>query len=142
VISVTADSNICISGLRSGGRASRLLYLARHGQTRLDISDEILSETISVLREKFGLPGELLHHLSQEIKGFTNGVLPTERLEVIKEDLDDNMILECAKAAGSGFIVSEDKDLLRLKQYDDMRIVRAVDMLALVQRRAGRQEKC
>jgi len=112
--------------------------MARIGQIRLDVSDEILTETIGVLREKFGLPGELLHHLRQQITGFTNRVSPAERLDVIKEDLDDNMILECAQAAGSDFIVNEDKDLLRLKQYKNARIVRALEMLEVLQGRVGR----
>jgi predicted nucleic acid-binding protein len=41
-------------------------------------------------------------------------VTPGVRLEVIKEDADDNRILECAGAAGSDYIVSGDKDLRRL----------------------------
>jgi predicted nucleic acid-binding protein len=36
---------------------------------------------------------------------------------VIDYDPPDNRILECAAEAGSEFIVSEDKDLLRLKDH-------------------------
>jgi predicted nucleic acid-binding protein len=46
---------------------------------------------------------------------------------LIKEDEPDNRILECAVEAGSDFIISADKDLLRLGSYADISIVRAAD---------------
>jgi len=139
VISATADSNIYISGLRSAGPASRFLYIARTGQIRLDISDEILGETIGVLREKFSLPGELLHHIREQITGFTHRVTPTDRLDVIKEDPDDNMVLECAQAAGSHYIVSFDHDLLRLEQFGRIRIIKPSEILDVVLLRGERR---
>ncbi len=51
----------------------------------------------------------------------------------MKDDPDDNRILECASAAGSDYIVSGDKDLLRLGTYDSMRILNVSDFLELEQ---------
>ena len=51
--SVTADTNIYISGLRFSGLPEQFLYLAGAGAVRLDISDEIMGEVLRVLREKF-----------------------------------------------------------------------------------------
>jgi predicted nucleic acid-binding protein len=42
----------------------------------------------------------------------------------ITEDEPDNRILECAAEAGSELIVSEDRDLLRLKKHGNARIIR------------------
>lgn len=39
-------------------------------------------------------------------------------LGVVKDDPDDNKVLECAQSANSECIVSGDKDLLRLRFYD------------------------
>jgi predicted nucleic acid-binding protein len=50
---------------------------------------------------------------------------------VIKEDPDDDRILECASAAKSDFIVSEDKDLVRLGQFGDAQIVSVRDFIDL-----------
>jgi predicted nucleic acid-binding protein len=50
-------------------------------------------------------------------------VTPAVSLDVVKADPDDNKILECAVTAGSDFIVSGDEDLLRLGQYDAIRIM-------------------
>jgi len=47
----------------------------------------------------------------------------------VKEDEPDNRILECAVQAGSDFIISADKDLLRLGSYAGAPIMRPVDFL-------------
>ena len=60
-------------------------------------------------------------------------VKPAVRLDIIKEDAPDNRILECASAAGSDYIMSGDKDLLRLGRYDSIRIVRVAEFLELGQ---------
>jgi predicted nucleic acid-binding protein len=50
-------------------------------------------------------------------------------LEVVNEDPDDNRILECAITAASEYVVTEDKDLLRLKEFEGIRIQRPSDFL-------------
>ena len=55
---------------------------------------------------------------------------PAVQRDVIKEDPPDNRILECAVTRGSEYIVTGDKDLLRLKQYDSIRILKVSDFIA------------
>jgi predicted nucleic acid-binding protein len=56
---------------------------------------------------------------------------PTETLNVIKEDPDDDRILECAASAKSDLIVSEDKHLLRLGRFGSAGIVSVRDFINL-----------
>lgn len=109
MISATIDSSVYIRAL-----AALLIGHARAGNIRIDISDPILNETMRVLRDKFERSGDMLHDARGKLAKLTNRVMPVETVSVIKEDPDDNRILECADAARSDFIVSEDKDLLRL----------------------------
>ena len=74
-----------------------------------------------------------LHTARQHIMSITKFVAPSETLDVIDYDLPDNRILECAAAASSEFIVSEDKDLLRLKEHGQARIIKVAEMLHIVQ---------
>lgn len=109
MISATIDSSVYIRAL-----AALLIGHARAGNIRIDISDPILNETMRVLRDKFERSGDMLHDARGKLAKLTNRVMPVETVSVIREDPDDNRILECADAARSDFIVSEDKDLLRL----------------------------
>jgi putative PIN family toxin of toxin-antitoxin system len=129
VAGVTLDSNIYVSALEFGGIGARLLGMARAGDFRLDVSDAILDEVVTVLRDDFNWNGYRLHFAREQIARLTNLVAPTQTLDVVKEDPDDNRILECALAAGSDFIVTHDKDLLRLGEYGGIEIVRAVEFL-------------
>ena len=116
MISATLDSNVYISALQFGGSGTRMLNMARAGVIRLDTSDAILSETIGVLRDKFGWEPYRLHFGRLELEKITNKVQPSAALDVA-DDADDNRILECAVEAGSDYIVTWDQDLLRLVEY-------------------------
>ncbi len=104
---------------------------ARAGNIRIDISDPILNDT---LRDKFEWNGYKIHDARFKLLSISNHVSPAGNLSVIKEDPDDDCILECATAAKSDFIVSEDKDLLRLGRYENVRILPTREFVYLLQR--------
>jgi putative PIN family toxin of toxin-antitoxin system len=139
VVSVTADSNFYVSALNFPGPPARLLGMANAGRIRLDLSEEILKETMGVLRKKFDWPGELIHAWNGRLRSLTNMVTPTERLDVIKHDPPDNRILECAVAANSDYIISADKDLLRLGTYGNARILKVADFLNALLEKPGQR---
>jgi putative PIN family toxin of toxin-antitoxin system len=131
VIGATLDTSVYIRALHFGGPATVIIGHARAGTIRIDISDGILTETIRVLRDKFRWDGYALQDARGKLLALANYVSPTEILHVIKEDPADDRILECAVAAKSDFIVSEDKDLLRMGQFGNARIVSIRDFINL-----------
>jgi putative PIN family toxin of toxin-antitoxin system len=135
VLGVTLDTNIYVSALEFGGVGARLLGMARAGMFRIDVSDAILDELLTVLRDDFRWDGYRLHFGREQIANVANRVVPRQRLDIIKEDPDDNRILECAVEAKSDFIVSSDKDLLRLGNYGDVRMVTAKEFMVMMVRR-------
>jgi uncharacterized protein len=119
---ITPDSNILISALVFGGTPLRLLDMALGGEVLLFISNEILQETLRVLRDKFGLSQERLARAEHYVGACTERVKPSRRIDAIKDDPDDNRVLECAEASTCEFIVTGDSDLLRLGKYGSIRI--------------------
>ncbi len=99
------------------------MEMALNNEVSLFISDEILQETLRVLRDKFGLPRERVAQAEQYINACCERVKTGSGINVIKEDPDDNRVLECAEAAGCEFIITGDLDLLRLGRYGNIRIV-------------------
>lgn len=137
MLRVTADTNILISALIfPGGKPFQLLELARGGKMNLTVSAAILDEMAGVLARKFNWQPEEIAAGRKWITEMARTVKPAVRLDIIKEDPPDNRILECASAAGSDYIVSGDKDLLRLGRYDSIRIVRVAEFLELAQERS------
>ncbi len=111
---------------------------ARIGSLRIDLSEPILHETLRVLRDTFGWDGYSIHDMRGKLQSLTNLVTPTKTVDVVKCDPPDNRILECALEAKSDFIISEDKDLLRLRSYEGIPIVTVFEFLNM-QHARGRQ---
>jgi len=114
---VAADSNILVSVLQFGGKPLAVLDLAEDGRIELAISNDILTETLRVLRDKFQRPVEWLEQAEHHLRTITKHVSPAERVDVVTADPDDNRVLECAAAADSEVIVSGDSDLLHLGTF-------------------------
>ena len=130
---VTADTNVIISALNFSGNPARILDMAEEGSIRLVVSDDILDEVERVLRRpKFGWPQERIDDAIRQISGFTEHVQPTQRIDVVTEDPTDNRILECAIAGGSQYLVSGDKHLLKVGQFQGVRIIMPAEFVEMM----------
>jgi uncharacterized protein len=130
-----ADTNVVVSGLLWPGPPRQILDLARTGQAELFTSPTLLAELEDVLsRRKFirrlELAGVGLQTLVQGYAALARVILPDEVPPIIVEDPDDDEVLACALAARAEVIVSGDSHLLRLAEYQGIRIVRPMELLA------------
>ena len=62
------------------GSLKTLLDMAQDGQIELALSDEILDETLRILRDKFQRSPEYLRDAEAQLRGVTKHVSSTERL--------------------------------------------------------------
>ena len=127
------DTNVFVSALMSKrGNPALLLDRVRKSYT-LFISKDILSELKDVIsREKFRYTEAEVNTFVEAIISFADVVNPEIKIDAIKADPDDNMILECAVTSGASYIVSGDKHLLDLKEYGMIKIITpkaALDLL-------------
>ena len=127
------DTNVFVSALMSKrGNPALLLDRVRKSYT-LFISKDILSELKDVIsREKFSYTEAEVNTFVEAIISFADVVNPEIKIDAIKADPDDNMILECAVTSGASYIVSGDKHLLDLKEYGKIKIITpkaALDLL-------------
>ena len=130
MIRATVDTNILISGLVYGrGKPHDLLQRALAGEISLTISQSIVDEMADVLARMFGATPEETAEAREIVAEAARMVTPSVELNVIAHDPPDNRVLECAVSAGSDYIVTGDKDLLRLKQFNGIRIVTVAEFL-------------
>jgi hypothetical protein len=102
------------------------------------VSREIVEEYANVLaRDKFSVLGSteerlnLLHRiLSLDWVVF---VYPQQKIDVIKDDPKDNIFLECAIEGNCEFVVSGDQHLLQLKEYRNIKIIKAEEFINLLE---------
>lgn len=120
---VTADTNVYISALNFGGKPRQLLEAAHAGLFELVVSDAILVEVERVLLTKFGWHPERIDAARRAVAAFTRRVAPARRIAAVPGDPDDDRILECAIASQSHLLVSGDKHLLRMGEFEGIRIL-------------------
>ena len=132
---ITLDTNILISATIVKGNEYDLLNLARLNKVKIVLSLSILKEFKEVIsRERFGYPPKIVDDLLRQILNISEIVIPKKQIKVIKEDPDDDKILECALVGNVDYIVSGDKHLLNLKEYKGIKIVRTKEVLALLEK--------
>ena len=127
---IVLDSNIIVSAFLFGGVPRRVMDLILEGKVECFVSVAILDEVRDVLqRPKFGLLPEHALAFAEAFHDICQMVSPAMKIHAIKDDPDDNMVLECASAAAAGFIVSGDKHLLALGEWEGIQVVNATDFL-------------
>ena len=115
--------------------ASRVIALAESEEISVFMSEDILIEIFRVLQEEkrfqLLLDEKDMYQVNiiEKIEGMTNMVEIKERVNVVKEDPEDNKIIECAMSSKSSFLVTYDTNLLKIEEYKGIRIMHPTDFL-------------
>ncbi len=122
-MNIVCDTNVLVSGVLFGGHAREILRLASRGVVINFISPDILREAENVLRRsKFGLHPEQVLEIIALFKDTFEIVTPSQRVQAISSDPQDNHIIEAALAARAKYIISGDKHLLELIKWEDIHL--------------------
>jgi len=136
---ITLDTNVVMSGfLVPGGPPAIIVDLWAGNELTVVVCQALIEEYLDVLlRPKFKKIGTIIERqeLLMELLGMDNTVLvyPKIRLDVIKDDPEDNRVLECAAEGDVEFIVSGDNHLLALKEFRGIAIVSPAEFLVLLE---------
>jgi putative PIN family toxin of toxin-antitoxin system len=139
---IVADTNTVLSGLLWQGPPRRLLDLARQRTVTLCTSPTLLAELAEVIgRDKFV---KRVHaatlsaaELVQDYERLAEVVEPQPLPAPTSRDPDDDHVLACARAGKADLIVSGDRDLLILHEYQDIPILSTTAALVRLTERSG-----
>jgi len=131
---ITIDTNVLISGSLWTGASDKILEKIENKEIDLILSNDIIGEFSEVLnyeeiKNKIIDKGLEIKRTVEKIISFSTIIEPSEKLDVITEDPDDNIILECAVEGNVDFIISQDKHLLNLKEFRGIKIITPSDFL-------------
>jgi uncharacterized protein len=131
-LQVVLDTNIYISAAIIGRVCEEILKIYRFRKIAVFISADIITELEAKLKDKFFWEQKQIKVFTESIMEFCNIVESTEIIHYLKDDPDDDKILECAVAADCSYIVSGDKHLIRLKSYKNIKILDPAEFLVLI----------
>ena len=128
---VVYDTNILVSAFIGRGAPYEALMAVYDGKVRLVISPEILIELEDVLyRPKFNYKQSQVRKMISVIVQASTIIEPDTKVDLVKNDPKDNIIIEAAISGNAKYIVTGDtRHLLPLKKVDNIKIVSVNEFL-------------
>lgn len=126
---VLLDTNVLIAGFITKGVCSELLEhcLRRH---EVVLSEFILDEFKEKLVKKFKYSVQDAESVIRLLRSRVILVKPTPLSQPVCRDVDDDMVIASAISANAVCIITGDKDLLDLKEYQGIPILKPADFSA------------
>src|SRR3989344_31918 len=114
---VTFDTNVLLSAtLWDSSVAQKVLFDCIQRDIKIYSSPEILGEYQKVLKRDFEFTDEEIGEILGTVMKVINIIEPNEKVNIVKNDPDDNKIIECAIASKSQYLITYDKELLKIKE--------------------------
>ena len=136
---VVFDTNILFSATAWRGSPFQCVELARSGQVQAVSCADIMNELSEKPAAKLAFTPEQVDDTLADYLTFLPLVNIPHTLDVVARDPEDNAVLECALVGGAQFVVTGDLDLLTIKKFRDIEVIRAAEFMQRWQ--AGEIEK-
>lgn len=130
---ITVDTNFLVSATQQDySVAHKLLIKLIEKNAYIFTTKEILQEFSEVLERDFQYSSQEIAKIIEKVIIFANLIETTSKVNAIKDDPDDNKILECAMDSNSQYIITYDKHLLNLKEFQGIKIVKPEEFLKIL----------
>ena len=129
-LKVVFDTNVYISAILTAGTPRAILSESfRREEIEVLVSEPILTEIERILRLKIRRSLEDVVTILIAVRQNSTLISSESELLVIAEDKADNRIIECAFQGKAQYVVSGDRHLLNLKEYQGIRILSPIEFL-------------
>lgn len=128
---VVLDTNVYLSGIIFGGNCRHILDLMIKKEIKVVISPAILLEISQKLKQKFKWSQNQIFTTIKTIIKSTKVVQPQIKIGAVKMDKSDDKIIEAAVTGRVNYIISGDRHLLKIKQYQKIKIVAPTEFLSI-----------
>jgi len=129
---IVLDTNIYISAAIIGRVCEEILKICRLSSLELFTNKDIIIEIETKLKDKFFWNDQQISLFMENILEFCNAIEVSEKIIHLKDDPDDDKILECAISSRCKYIVSGDKHLINLKSFRNIKILNPAEFLLLI----------
>ena len=134
---IVIDTNVFISATFWKGDSFRILKKVENQEISLILSQEIIEEYREVLnyeeiQSKVKIKELEANFILGELIAISLIVSPIVQHNLVKADPDDNKFIDAGIEGNADYIVSQDKDLLNLKEFQSIKIIKPEDFLRLI----------
>jgi putative PIN family toxin of toxin-antitoxin system len=134
VAKAVLDTNVLVSALILKGQLKPLVEFWQKGAIILVFTRETFLEFLQVLEyPRFSLAQDEKKAIVEiAVYPYARFVEPTEILSGVCMDPDDDKFLTCVVSAGADYLVSGDRNLLRLKRVRDTDIIKPSELIKIL----------
>jgi len=132
---VVLDTNVWLSAIFWKGEAYKIVELCIKNKINIMMSQNIIKEIVNVLNkeEKFQRSiidrNEKIEDLIRTILSISNLIETKSKLDIVKDNPKENIILEVALDGKVDYIISYDKHLLNMLEFREIKIMQPNDFL-------------
>ena len=124
---IVVDTNVLISGVFFGGFPRKILSSIVNGKITACATSEIINEYEEIVQEMINRKqGHINRTILIPLIKTMEIIKPSSHIEICR-DSDDDKFLECAKDSHALYIISGDKDLLIIENFENVQIITAKD---------------
>lgn len=136
-LQVVVDTNLIVSAFLWGGPPGKLISVLLTRGVPMLTSQAMIDELDATLRKpkfdsRFQAKGVTPDELMDEYRQMTQLVTPAEIPDDIVRDPKDRIILAAAVGGSASHLISGDKDLTTLQQYNEVIILTVAQFLAML----------
>ena len=128
---VVLDTNVFLSAIFYQGTPFEIIKLWKHGKFTLCLSPELLAEILEKLQVKFGAPQELYDLWKKLLQEKSEKFFPEKQFNLF-QDKNDNFLLDLIHASQADYLVSGDKQILKLKRFEAVAILNPKEFLKML----------
>jgi putative PIN family toxin of toxin-antitoxin system len=133
---VTTDTNVLLSSSFWLGTSFTILEKVKQNELELILSEKIINELRRVLQyedvqKKIRDKNLQMKRTVEEIISMATIVDPKEKLDRVRDDPDDNKILECAIEGNSEYLITNNNHLLKIKEFRGIKIIKPEEFLEI-----------
>ncbi|HLC56157.1 MAG TPA: putative toxin-antitoxin system toxin component, PIN family [Candidatus Nanoarchaeia archaeon] len=131
---VVIDTNVFISGIFwEGNFCSKIIDALKDKKIQSICSLEIIEEIVKTLSTfRIQMDKQLINNWRDIIIENSIMVRPSKKVNMVKDDPDDNKFIEAAIEGKAGYIISQDKHLLKIKEYEGIIIINPKDFIKIL----------
>ena len=127
------DTNVFLSGIHWAGASSKVLNAWFLNKFILISSMEINKELFTQFRDfKIRMETEEIHYWESLVPEKSELVAPNRKIDIVKDDPDDNKFIEAALEGKADYIVTQDRHLLKIKEFKKIKIIAPEEFIKLL----------
>ena len=128
------DTNVWIFAYVYTGNEKTIMDKAINREFNSIISDQVINEFIRIMKDKFNFPKRSIFRALSEIIQISEIINIENTIDIHLKDKNDTAIVNAALYHECDYLITGDKEILRLKQIKNTKVIKPKEFLVILEK--------